>query len=178
MPANSQVAVAPDSGTNLPTVARVTERRYFLPFVLVTELFFLYATGVNFNDVLIPHLRRVFGLADFRSSPVQTAFFGGYFLAPLPAGWVMEKLGYQRGTAVLMICAIGARLLIPAASDRPFRVFLLGLFIMACGSFSEVGTHPYVTILGPSESAERRLNMNKEIRANPNLCPLARLETR
>jgi FHS family L-fucose permease-like MFS transporter len=100
---------------------------------LVTELFFLWAIGVNLNDVLIPHRRRAFGLADFRSSPVQTAFFGGYFLAPLPTCWVMEKLGYQPGIAVLLICAIGGRLLIPAASDQPFRVFLLGLFFYGLG---------------------------------------------
>jgi MFS family permease len=68
-----------------------------VPFVLVTGLFFLWAIGVNLNDILIPHLKRVFSLTDFKSSFVQTAFFGGYFVAALPAGWVMERLGYKRG---------------------------------------------------------------------------------
>lgn len=67
VPANSHVAVRSDAGTNLPTGVPVKERRYVLPFVLVTELFFLWAIGVNLNDVLIHHLRRAFGLTDFRS---------------------------------------------------------------------------------------------------------------
>src|ERR1700692_997492 len=75
----------------------ITERRYVLPFILVTSLFFLWAFGVNLNDILIPHLKKGFHLSDFRSSLIQTAFFGGYFLAALPAGWLMEKIGYKRG---------------------------------------------------------------------------------
>jgi MFS transporter, FHS family, L-fucose permease len=167
MPVDSQVPVFPESRTNLPTAAPLTESRYILPFVLVTGLFFLWAIGVNLNDILIPHLKRAFGLTDFRSSLVQTAFFGGYFLAALPAGWVMVKLGYKRGIiAGLLICALGALLLIPAASDRVFVVFLLGLFIMACGqSFLEVAANPYVTILGPAESGERRLNLAQSFNA-------------
>src|SRR5712692_11745307 len=95
----------------------VTERRFLVPFVLVTSLFFLWALGVNLNDILIPHLKKAFGLSDFRSSLIQTAFFGGYFLAALPAGWLMEKIGYKRGILVgLIICATGALLFIPAAS--------------------------------------------------------------
>ena len=66
----------------------LTERRYIVPFILVTSLFFLWAFGVNLNDILIPHLKKAFRLTDFRSSLIQTAFFGGYFLAALPAGWL------------------------------------------------------------------------------------------
>jgi len=75
--------------------APITERRYVLPLILVTSLFFLWAFGVNLNDILIPHLKKAFRLTDFRSSLIQTAFFGGYFLAALPAGWLMEKIGYK-----------------------------------------------------------------------------------
>src|SRR6266850_7618962 len=97
--------------------APLTERRYIAAFVLITSLFFLWALGVNLNDILIPHLKKAFGLSDFRSSLIQTAFFGGYFLAALPAGWLMEKIGYKRGILTgLMVCATGAFLFIPAAS--------------------------------------------------------------
>jgi FHS family L-fucose permease-like MFS transporter len=71
----------------------ITERRYVVPLTMVTSLFFLWALGVNLNDILIPHLKKAFGLSDFRSSLIQSAFFGGYFLAALPAGWLMEKIG-------------------------------------------------------------------------------------
>ena len=73
------------------TRAPFTERRYVLPLVLVTSLFLLWALGVNLNDILIPHLKKLFGLSDFQSSLIQTAFFGGYFLAALPAGGVMRS---------------------------------------------------------------------------------------
>jgi MFS transporter, FHS family, L-fucose permease len=139
----------------------LTERRYVVPFVLVTSLFFLWAFGVNLNDILIPHLKKAFHLSDFRSSLIQTAFFGGYFLAALPAGWLMEKIGYKRGILVgLITCASGALLFVPAASVRLYGFFLFALFVMACGQgVLEVAANPYVTILGPPESSERRLNL-------------------
>jgi len=139
----------------------ITERRYVVPLVLVTSLFFLWALGVNLNDILIPHLKKAFHLSDFRSSLIQTAFFGGYFLAALPAGWLMEKIGYKRGILVgLLICAAGALLFIPAASVRVYAFFLFALFVMACGQgVLEVAANPYVTTLGPPESSERRLNL-------------------
>jgi MFS transporter, FHS family, L-fucose permease len=138
----------------------ITERRYLLPFVLVTSLFFLWALGVNLNDILIPHLKKAFNLSDFRSSLIQTSFFGGYFLAALPAGWIMEKFGYKRGILLgLITCATGACLFIPAASIRLYGFFLFALFVMACGQgVLEVAANPYITILGPPESSERRLN--------------------
>src|SRR5262252_3224552 len=138
----------------------ITERRHLPPFALVISLFFLWAFGVNLNDILIPHLKKAFRLTDFRSSLIQTAFFGGYFLAALPAGWLMEKIGYKRGILVgLMTCATGAFLFIPAASIRLYGFFLFALFVMACGQgVLEVAANPYVTILGPPESSERRLN--------------------
>jgi FHS family L-fucose permease-like MFS transporter len=139
----------------------LTERKYVAPLVLVTSLFFLWALGVNLNDILIPHLKKAFNLTDFRSSLIQTAFFGGYFLAALPAGRIMERIGYKRGIVLgLLICATGTLLFIPAASVRVYGFFLFALFVMACGqSFLEVGANPYVTVLGPPESSERRLNL-------------------
>jgi len=139
----------------------ITERRYVLPLILVTSLFFLWAFGVNLNDILIPHLKKAFRLSDLHSSLIQTAFFGGYFLAALPAGWLMEKIGYKRGILVgLLTCATGSLLFIPAASVRLYIFFLFALFVMACGQgVLEVAANPYVTILGPPESSERRLNL-------------------
>jgi MFS transporter, FHS family, L-fucose permease len=115
---------------------------------------------VNVNDILIQHLKKAFSLSDFKSSLVQSAFFGGYFLAALPAGWIMQRLGYKKGILIgLLAYATGAFLFIPAASIRIYAFFLLAIFVMACGgSFLEVAANPYVTILGPVESSERRLN--------------------
>jgi FHS family L-fucose permease-like MFS transporter len=141
--------------------APITERRFLLPLMLVTSLFFLWALGVNLNDILIPHLKKAFSLTDFRSSLIQSAFFGGYFVAALPAGWLMQRVGYKRGILIgLLVCATGAFLFIPAATARVYGFFLFALFVMACGQcFLEVAANPYVTILGPPASSERRLNL-------------------
>jgi FHS family L-fucose permease-like MFS transporter len=145
----------------------VRERRFLVPFVLITSLFFLWAFGVNLNDILIPHLKKAFGLSDFQSSFIQVAFFGGYFLAAFPAGRLMEKIGYKKGILTgLFLCAVGAVLFLPASSSRIYGFFLFALFVMACGqSFLEVAANPYVTVLGPADSAERRLNFAQSFNA-------------
>src|SRR5215469_9712275 len=151
----------------LNNAAPITERRYVLPLVLVTSLFFLWAIGVNINDVLIQHFKKTFGLTDAGSSLIQVAFFGGYCIAALPAGWIMQRLGYKRGILIgLATCATGAVLFIPAASIRLYGFFLFALFVMACGqSVLEVAANPYVTTLGPAESSEQRLNLAQSFNA-------------
>src|SRR6201997_249342 len=147
--------------------APITERRYIVPLAMVTSLFFVWAIGVNLNDVLIQHLKKAFGLTDFQSSLIQSAFFGGYFLAALPAGWIMQRIGYKRGILMgLAVCATGTLLFIPAASVRVYAFFLCALFVMACGqSVLEVAANPYVTTLGPEQSSERRLNLAQSFNA-------------
>src|SRR5580765_513688 len=142
------------------TSAPITEHRFLTPFILITSLFFLWAFGVNLNDILIPRFKTAFALSDFQSSFIQVAFFGGYFLAALPAGRLMDRIGYKRGILVgLLLCSAGTLLFLPAASSRQYGFFLLALFVMSSGqSFLEVGANPYVTVLGPAESSARRLN--------------------
>src|ERR1043165_3653722 len=157
------MATSPQTKLSVP----VTERRYLVPFVLITSLFFLLAFGVNLNDVLIPRFKNAFMLNDFQSSFIQVAFFSGYFLAALPAGRLMEAIGYKRGILTgLGLCATGALLFVPASLAGTYQFFLVALFVMACGqSFLEVAANPYVTILGPSESSERRLNLAQSFNA-------------
>src|SRR2546422_614040 len=151
----------------MTTSAPITERRYVAPLILVTTLFFLWALGVNLNDVLIPHLKKVFDLTDFQSALIQVAFFGGYCLSALPAGRLLERIGYKNGIVVgLVTCAAGALLFIPAASIQVYGLFLFASFVMACGQgVLEVAANPYVTLLGPVDSSERRLNMGPRFNA-------------
>ena len=77
------VMTSPSSGSASSSSANsapLTERRFLVPFILITSLFFLWALGVNLNDILIPHLKKAFRLTDLQSSLIQSAFFGGYFL--------------------------------------------------------------------------------------------------
>ena len=151
----------------MTTSAPITERRFVTPLILVTILFFLWALAVNLNDVLIPHLKKVFDLNDFQSALIQVAFFGGYCLSALPAGRLLEKIGYKSGIVVgLITCAAGALLFIPAASIQVYGLFLFALFVMACGQgVLEVAANPYVTLLGPADSSERRLNLAQSFNA-------------
>src|SRR5260370_38220323 len=118
----------------MTTSAPITERRYVAPLILVTTLFFLWALGVNLNDVLIPHLKKVFDLNDFQSALIQVAFFGGFCLSALPGGRVLGRIGSKNGKVVgLVTCARGAVLFFPPASIQGYGLFLLASFVLASG---------------------------------------------
>ena len=136
-------------------------RSYAGPMVLMTTLFFLFGAVTNFNDVLMPYLKDVCQLTDLQSSAVQSAFFGAYFLMSLPAGWVLKKLGYQRGiVAGLLVMAVGALLFIPAADSRAFALFLTALATLGAGvTLLQVAANPYVSILGPARGAAARVSV-------------------
>jgi FHS family L-fucose permease-like MFS transporter len=129
--------------------------------LLMTILFFLFGAVTNFNDVLMPYLKDVCQLTDLQSSAVQSAFFGAYFLMSLPAGWVLKKLGYQRGIVVgLLVMAAGALLFIPAADSRAFALFLTALATLGAGiTLLQVAANPYVSILGPARGAAARVSV-------------------
>jgi FHS family L-fucose permease-like MFS transporter len=135
-------------------------RKSVLPLVLVISLFFLWGVANNLNDILIRQFKRAFELTDFQSGLVQSAFYLGYFLLAIPAGLVMRRYGYKAGIVVgLVLYALGAFLFYPAADLRTYGFFLFALFVIASGlSFLETSANPFVTVLGPPEGAERRLN--------------------
>lgn len=129
-------------------------------FVLITSLFFLWGFAHNMNPILIPHLKKACQLNDFQSALIDSAFYVGYFVIALPAGLFMRKFGYKSGILMgLVLFAVGAFLFYPAAETRIFAFFLGALFIIASGlTFLETAANPYVTVLGPPDTATRRLN--------------------
>ena len=136
------------------------QNRFLFAFILVTSLFFLWAFLHNTNPILIPHLKKACQLSDTQSSFIDLAVYFGYFLVAIPAGLVMHKYGYKKGIIIgLCLYAAGALLFIPAASGRTFYLFLAALFILAAGAtFLETVANPYISILGPKETSEQRLN--------------------
>ncbi|WP_345070153.1 sugar MFS transporter [Hymenobacter fastidiosus] len=144
-----------------PATTAAPARSYAGPMLLMTTLFFLFGAVTNFNDVLMPYLKDVCQLTDLQSSAVQSAFFGAYFLMSLPAGWVLKKLGYQRGIVVgLLVMAGGALLFIPAADSRQFGLFLTALAVLGAGiTLLQVAANPYVSVLGPARSAAARVSI-------------------
>jgi FHS family L-fucose permease-like MFS transporter len=135
-------------------------RNIILPLVLVVSLFFLWGVANNLNDILIRQFKKAFELTDLESGLVQSAFYLGYFLCAIPAGLLMRRYGYKAGIVVgLALYAAGAFLFYPAAEVRTYGFFLFALFVIASGlSFLETSANPFVTVLGPPEGAERRLN--------------------
>ena len=133
---------------------------FLFAFILVTSLFFLWAFLHNTNPILIPHLKKACQLSDTQSSFIDLAVYFGYFLIAIPAGLVMHKYGYKRGIIIgLCLYAAGALLFIPSASARSYSLFLAALFILAAGAtFLETVANPYISILGPKETSEQRLN--------------------
>ena len=133
---------------------------FLFAFILVTSLFFLWAFLHNTNPILIPHLKKACQLSDTQSSFIDLAVYLGYFSIAIPAGLVMHKYGYKRGIIIgLCLYAVGALLFIPAASGRTFGLFLAALFILASGAtFLETVANPYISVLGPKETSEQRLN--------------------
>ncbi|MBO3271002.1 sugar MFS transporter [Hymenobacter defluvii] len=147
--------------TSSPTAATATTGSYFVPMAAMTALFFLFGAVTNFNDVLMPYLKDVCQLTDFESTAVQSAFFGAYFLMSLPAGRILEKVGYKRGIVLgLLIMACGALLFIPAANTQAFGLFLAGLAALGAGvTLLQVAANPYVAVLGPARQAASRVSI-------------------
>ncbi|GLQ98904.1 L-fucose:H+ symporter permease [Dyella mobilis] len=142
--------------------ATVAERRTpWLPLVLIVSLFFLWGGANNLNDVLIAQFKKAFVLSDFGAGLVQSAFYLGYFLVAMPAGMFMRRFGYKSAVVLgLALYGAGALLFWPAASLAAYDLFLVALFVIASGlAFLETSANPFVTLLGPRETATRRLNL-------------------
>jgi MFS transporter, FHS family, L-fucose permease len=130
---------------------------------MVTTLFFMWGFLTSLNDILIPHLKSIFSLNYAQAMLVQFAFFSSYAIFALPAGKIIEWIGYQRTmVAGLFTMGLGAVLFIPAASAPSFPLFLSALIVLAAGiTILQVAANPYVSILGPSETASSRLNLTQ-----------------
>jgi FHS family L-fucose permease-like MFS transporter len=136
-------------------------QRYTLPIILVTSLFFLWGLAYGLLDVLNKHFQETLNITKQRSTFLQAAYFGAYFLVALPAGLFMQRVGYRKGIITgLLLYATGAVLFYPAAQYASFPFFLLALFILASGlTFLETAANPYITVLGDPQSTEFRLNL-------------------
>jgi len=133
---------------------------YGIPLMMVTSLFFFWGFVHNLDPILIPHLRKAFSLTFLQSALVDSAVYVAYFGMALPAGLIMRRFGYRIGIVVgLILFGVGSLLFLPAADTMAYGYFLGALFVIASGlAILETAANPYVTILGPSETAVRRLN--------------------
>ncbi len=133
-----------------------------MSMLIIGMLFFTIGFATWVNGTLIPYLKIACELeTEVQSYLVATAFFIAYTLMALPSSYVLGKVGYKRGMSIsLGIMAIGALLFVPAATARSFDLFLVGLFIIGTGlALLQTAVNPYVSIIGPIESAATRISI-------------------
>lgn len=133
----------------------------FFPLLIVGALFFILGFITWLNGLLIPYLKTACELTNFQALFVAFAFYISFTLMALPSSWILKKIGFKNGMSLgLFIMAIGALIFIPAADTRDYNFFLAGLFVLGTGiALLQTAVNPYVTILGPMESAAKRISM-------------------
>ena len=140
---------------------KVVEKKYLLPFTLVTSLFALWGLANNMTDTLLAAFRKIMQMSDLQTSFIQMAFYGAYFCIALPAALFIRKYSYKSGVILgLILYASGALLFWPAAKVESYAFYLISIYILASGcSVLETTANPYIMSMGSPETATRRLNI-------------------
>ncbi|MBN2633497.1 MAG: sugar MFS transporter [Bacteroidales bacterium] len=148
--------MANDSSTN-----GISRKDYIFSITIIGVFFFIFGFVTWLNGILIPFLRTACELNDFQAYFVTFAFYIAYFVMALPSSAVLKKTGFKSGMSVgLWIMAAGSLIFIPAALSRAFWLFLTGLFVMGTGlALLQTASNPYITIIGPRESAAKRISI-------------------
>jgi MFS transporter, FHS family, L-fucose permease len=141
------------------TSTAVDRKNYIMSLSIIGALFFIFGFVTWLNGSLMPFLQTACELTPFQASLVTLAFYIAYFVMALPSSFVLKKIGYKNGVFVgLLIMSLGALIFIPAAYSRQFGVFLAGLFVLGTGlALLQTATNPFITIIGPRESAAKRM---------------------
>ena len=140
---------------------KALEKKYLLPFALVTSLFLLWGLANNMTDTLLAAFKRIMDMSDAQTSLIQFAFYGSYFCFALPAAIFISRHSFKSGIVLgLLLYAAGAILFLPAAYAASYGFYLVAIYIMAGGcSVLETTANPYILSMGSPETATRRLNI-------------------
>lgn len=146
--------------TNAST-SDISRKDYVFAITIIGLFFFIFGFVTWLNGVLIPFLRTACELNDFQAYFVTAAFYISYFVMALPSSMILKKTGFKIGMSLgLWVMAIGAIIFIPAALSRAYWLFLTGLFVQGTGlALLQTAVNPYVTIIGPRESAAKRISI-------------------
>jgi glucose/galactose transporter len=131
------------------------------PLLIIGILFFVFGFISWINAILIPYFQISCELSTSQAMMVPFAFYFSYFLIAIPASFILGKIGFKNGMVLgLFIMSAGALVFLSAAAYRVYPIFLTGLFIMSTGlTILQTASNPYVTILGPIESAAKRISL-------------------
>jgi len=147
------------SSTHVPPPS---DRQYVTSIVIIGVLFFVFGFVTWINGPLITFVKLAFDLdTDAKAFLVTTAFYMSYFFLALPSSWVLEKTGMKKGMALgLLVMAAGSFLFGTFATDRNYPLALTGLFVIGSGlALLQTASNPYISIIGPIESAARRISI-------------------
>jgi FHS family L-fucose permease-like MFS transporter len=141
--------------------AIVVEKKYLIPFILITSLFALWGFANDITNPMVAAFKTVMEISNAKAAMVQFAFYGGYATMAIPAALIIKRYSYKVGILVgLALYAIGALLFFPAAKFEIFGFFLVSLYILTFGlAFLETTANPYILSMGDEETATRRLNL-------------------
>lgn len=136
-------------------------RTYYISMAILAGMFFIFGFVSWVNSILIPYFRISCELTHFESYFVTFAFYIAYFIMAIPSGFLLEKVGFKRGIMYgFLLTSIGAFIFVPAALARQFDIFLVGLFSIGTGlAILQTAANPYITILGPIDSAAQRISI-------------------
>jgi len=131
------------------------------PLVIICALFFIFGFVTWANGTLIPFFKLSFGLSDIQAFLVTFASYMAYFFLSLPSSWILKKIGFKNGIILgLFVLGAGSLLFIPAAQTRTFGLFLTGIFVQGAAlALLQTASNPYLTIIGPIESAAKRISI-------------------
>ncbi len=129
--------------------------------IIIGVLFFIFGFVTWLNSVLIPYLKTANELNNFQSYLVAFASYISYLVMAIPSAWVLKNTGFKKGMSLgLVVMAVGALVFVPAALVRNYAFFLFGLFVQGTGlALLQSAANPYITILGPIESAAKRISI-------------------
>ena len=151
---------------------KVVERKFLIPFILVTSCFALWGFANDITNPMVKSFSKIFRMSVTQGSLVQVAFYGGYFCMALPAALFIRRFSYKAGILMgLGLYAVGALLFLPAARLGNYYPFLLAYFILTCGlSFLETSANPFILAMGERGNATRRLNLAQSFNPIGSLC--------
>ena len=140
---------------------RIVEKKYLLPFILVTSLFALWGFANDITNPMVAAFKSLMEISNAKASLIQLAFYGGYATMAIPAALFVRRYDYKKGILLgLVLYATGALLFWPAARFEAFGFFLVSLYILTFGlAFLETTANPFILSLGSEKTSTRRLNL-------------------
>ncbi len=140
---------------------QLSKRDTTISILIIGILFFIFGFVTWVNSILIPYFKIACELNHFESYLVTFAFYISYFVMSVPSSYLLKSVGFKKGMMTgFFLMSTGAFIFIPAALGRTYELFLLGLFTIGVGlAILQTAANPYITILGPKESAAQRISI-------------------